>query len=220
MIFSQQFHLFDFKTSKTGNTLRTSTWPLINFYFPQNSVYGMSHPQTAYRSIERNTCPVVPRFYPFSKESSIKSRLVIHTVANLPGWDSWLTKFNTNWSTITSCICNHPMTSFGSQYPTGNGPLYIDSDYSRIFNQKTFIWKTEKLHMTTWDTSRVFCTSDITSPESTPTYQTLHVFHSSYHIQPTNIKIQTCPTRLPHFFNFLWKLPNPSRFAIHPPILS
>jgi hypothetical protein len=82
---------------------------------------------------------------------------VIHTVANLPGWDSWLTKSNPNWSTIKSCICNYPMASYISQYPTGHGPLYIDSDFCfffltiiRIFNQKNFIWKTEKLHMKFW----------------------------------------------------------------------
>jgi hypothetical protein len=42
------------------------------------------------------------------------------------------------------------MTSYGSQYPTGNGPLYIDSDYgfsltiNRIFSYeklKNYIWK-------------------------------------------------------------------------------
>jgi hypothetical protein len=39
MSFSQHFHLFDFKAPNTSNTLRISTWPVINFYFPRNSVY-------------------------------------------------------------------------------------------------------------------------------------------------------------------------------------
>jgi hypothetical protein len=45
--------------------------------------------------------------------------------------------------------------------------------------------------MKTWDTSRVFCTSDITSPESTPTPQNPHVINMSYHMRPTNIIIKS-----------------------------
>jgi hypothetical protein len=66
----------------------------------------------------------------FSRESSIKSRLVLHTVTNFPAWDSRLTISNTTWSTIKIYICNHTMASYALQYPTGNGSLYIDSENS------------------------------------------------------------------------------------------
>jgi hypothetical protein len=93
----------------------------------------------------------------------------------------------------------------------------------RIFNQKNFIWETEKLHMTTWDTSRVFCSSDITSPDPTPNYQNSPVFNLWYHIWPTDISIkpnliQTYPTRsrLPIFLQFIWN-PKPHPIRNRPP---
>jgi hypothetical protein len=150
MGFSLFSHLFEIKAPKTADTLRTPTWPLIDFYFPRNSVYGMLHTKTAYTSIEWNTCPVVPRFYSvFSRESSIKSRLGLCKIDNLPAWGFWLTISNPNWSTIKSYICNHPITSYGSQYPTGHGPLYIDSDISFFPNHPNF--QPKIFHMKNWE---------------------------------------------------------------------
>jgi hypothetical protein len=171
----------------------------------------------------------------FSKESSIKLRLVLHTVDNLPGWESWLTISNPNWSTITSYICNHPMTSYASQYPTGNGPLYIDRfilfrfflNYHPNFQQKIFHMKNRKFTYEFLDTSRVFChptsRAQIRLPHTkTHTYSIPHIISNPPISISYTTSIQICPTRsrYPTFFNFIWKFPNPSRFANRPPTLT
>jgi hypothetical protein len=45
--------------------------------------------------------------------------------------------------------------------------------------------------MKIWDTSRVFCTSDITSPDSTTASQNQRIYYVRYHILLTNIKIKS-----------------------------
>jgi hypothetical protein len=126
MIFSQYFHLFDFKAPKTSNTFANLNMTTNQLPFPTKLCIwnGTSANSLALDWAEHvSSCSAFSPF--FSRESSIKSRLVIHTVANQPGWDLWLTKYITIWSTIKICLCSYPMTSYVSQSATGHGPLYI-----------------------------------------------------------------------------------------------
>jgi hypothetical protein len=121
------------------------------------------------------------------------------------------------------------MTSYGSHHPTGNGPLYIDSAYSCFsnFQPKKFHMKNRKIRYEIWDTSRVFCTSDITSPDSTPISHNQRFCHLRYHFRPNNIKIkfnliQYYPTRsrFKLVFKKSYEIPNPNRSANHLPTLT
>jgi hypothetical protein len=77
--------------------------------------------------------------------------------------------------------------------------------------------------MKIWDISRVFCTSDITSPDSTPVSQN-HVYAISDIIYNSPISVSnptsSKPTRLGVDFQFFYnsyEIPIPTRFANNPP---
>jgi hypothetical protein len=91
------------------------------------------------------------------------------------------------------------------------------------FQPKKFHMKNREITYEIWDTSRVFCTSNITSPDPTPNYQNSPVFNLWYHMRPIYFKIKynliqtyRLGVDFKHFLKFIWN-PNPNRSAIDPP---